>query len=275
MPAEDTKIKIGDYDTIMNDRHIFNQIVYTPLSEALKLLDERRKDKELVAKVEKLLKGDVPEILRNKRCAILCRQVATPNYENRRFIALAKENNLYPVFFEYHGDKFTSNNKYKHSLGQLQVQNKELTKEGDFHSEKITIVDFNKHNGKKLQEVKTLWNESLTDFHRKLFTAYDYNKEDFHFHDVSPWFKKKGGKATDYYTDLLLLFTCFGILFENFLTSKDTEGDFTKKIVLPAIEEIMNTIGVKPIIVPLESLELETDDFWLHHLPVIKKYIPK
>ncbi len=56
------EIKIGDYNTIMNDRNIFNQIVYTSLSEALRLLDERRKDPELMAKVGKLLKGDMPEI---------------------------------------------------------------------------------------------------------------------------------------------------------------------------------------------------------------------
>ncbi len=48
-------IKIGNYNTIMSDRNIFNQIVYTSLSEALRLLDERRKDPELIAKVEKLL----------------------------------------------------------------------------------------------------------------------------------------------------------------------------------------------------------------------------
>ena len=101
----------------MNDRNIFNQIVYTPLSEALLLLDKRRKDPELITKVEKLLKGDIPEILKNnKKYAVLFRQIATPNYETKRFIALAKENNLCPVIFEYHNDKFTSNNEFKHSL---------------------------------------------------------------------------------------------------------------------------------------------------------------
>ncbi|MFA6392497.1 MAG: hypothetical protein WCW54_00205 [Candidatus Paceibacterota bacterium] len=53
MPEDDKKISIGDYDTIMSDRNIFNQIVYTPLSEALRLLDERQKDPELMAKIEK------------------------------------------------------------------------------------------------------------------------------------------------------------------------------------------------------------------------------
>jgi hypothetical protein len=44
MSEDDKKISIGDYDTIMSDRNIFNQIVYTPLSEALRLLEERQKD---------------------------------------------------------------------------------------------------------------------------------------------------------------------------------------------------------------------------------------
>ena len=48
-------IKIGDYNTIMNDRNIFNQVVYTPLSEALRLLDERRKDPELSGFIHCLL----------------------------------------------------------------------------------------------------------------------------------------------------------------------------------------------------------------------------
>ena len=50
---EQKKTSIGDYSKIMSDRNIFNQIVYTPLSEALKILDERQKDKKLVTKVEK------------------------------------------------------------------------------------------------------------------------------------------------------------------------------------------------------------------------------
>ena len=35
---------IGDYNKIMSDRNIFNQIVYTLLSEALRFLGERQKN---------------------------------------------------------------------------------------------------------------------------------------------------------------------------------------------------------------------------------------
>ena len=56
----------NDYNKIMADRKLFNKTVYTPMSKALRLLDERRKDPELMAKVEKLLNGDIPEILKDR-----------------------------------------------------------------------------------------------------------------------------------------------------------------------------------------------------------------
>jgi len=40
MPVEQKKTSIGDYEKIMSDKNIFNQTVYTPLSEALHLLDK-------------------------------------------------------------------------------------------------------------------------------------------------------------------------------------------------------------------------------------------
>lgn len=257
----------------MEDRNLFNQIVYTPLSEALRLLDERRKDPELVAKVEKLLKGDIPEVLKNRKCAVLGRQIATPNHESRRFIAIAKENNLYPVFFEYLDDKFSSRNEFKHSLGQLHISQK-IGKKNGSTVERITIVDFNKHGSKKLREVKTFWDESLPDFHKKLFVAHNYDIKDFYSHDWSNWYKDNGKKPLDYYINLFLIFTCKGILFENFLISKDSEGNFTKEVVLPAIEKVINLVGVRPLLVPLEPLDLETDKLWYYHLPKTRELIP-
>ncbi len=257
-------VKIGDYNAIMNDRNIFNQIVYTPLSEALRLLDERRKDPVLMAKVEELLKGDIPEILKKKKCAVLFRQVATPNHETRRFISLAKENDLHPVICEYHDDKFTPENEFKYSLGKLTLHHG-TGRRGGSKNEFINIIDFNKSNGHKIKDIKTLWEDSLMDFHKELFIRHGYNPKDLDFYEASDWFQRKGGKPENYYLSLLTLFTCFGILFENFLTLKDTEEDFTKKVVLPAIEKVINLVGIKPLIVPLEPLDLETDELWYHH----------
>lgn len=266
-------IEIGDYNFIMSDRNIFNQIVYTPLPEALRILEERRKDPILVAKVEKLLNGHVPRIFKENKCGIMARQLATPNYDSRTFLSTVKENGLYPVFLEYFEDKFTSNNQYKHSLGQLQIQN-ENNKNNNECIEKITIIDFNKSNGKKIKEVKTLWGESLIDFHKKLFTSYGLNDE-VNFFNENDWYKKNiNEKPEDFYINFFLLVTCFGILFENFLISgDDNEINFTKNIVLPALKKVTEISGLKPLIVPVGDLDVETENFWLYHLPIVKKQI--
>ncbi len=262
---------IGDYNTIMSDHNIFNKVVYTPLSEALRILEERQKDPVLMQKVENLFAGKIPEILKIGRCAVIARQLATPNHESRMFINIAKENNLKPVFFEYKEDKFTSNNKYKHSLGQLHLSDS-LNSKGEDLVEKINIIDFNLHNGKKLSEIKTLWNESIVDFHKNLFSHYKI--DGVYFHDESAWYKENNADTIDFvYVNFFLLFTCYGILFENFLVSTDSEGEFTKNVVLPSIEKVIELTGVKPLIIPIGPLDIETDNFWYHHLPHIKDLI--
>ena len=263
-----------EYDQIMSDRKLFNEFVYTPLSEALKLLDERRTP-EIMHKVEKILNGNVPKILKKHKSSIICRQVATPNHESRMFIQISEENNLLPVFFEYLDDKFTSNNNYKHSLGQLHIQRDGSEKDGSPHFEKIKIIDFNVQNGKKMKEVTTLWDESLESFHKNLFEVYGYDRSNLHFHDVSEWFNNNGGKATEFYVNFITLFTCFGILFENFIFLEGSEGDFTRKVVLPAIKKATEITGMKPLIIPIGPIEIETDGLWFHHLPKIKKNILK
>jgi len=267
------KTSIGDFNKIISDRNIFNQIVYTPLSEALCLLEERKKDSELTKKVKKLLNNKIPEICKNKKCGIMARQLATPNYDSKMFISLARENNLRPVFLEYYGDKFASNNKYKHSLGQLHIQTK-IDKKGKECVEKITIIDFNKSNSKKLRDVKTLWGESLVDFHKSLFSLEEIKGSSF-IEEERDWYKKKKNeKPIDFYVNFFLLVTCFGVLFENFLISKyEDESKFTKNVILPALEKVINLTGTKPLIVPLSPLDLEEASFWYHHPAVIKSKI--
>ena len=265
---------VGDYNKIMSDRNLFNKVVYTPMSEATRLLDERRKNPELMAKVEKLLNGDIPEILKNKKCGVLCRQIVTPNHETTMFLSIAKDYNLLPFLFEYLDDKFTPENKFKHSLGQLHIQKKK-DKKGYVQVERITIVDFHKYSSKKLRDVKTLEGELLVDFHRKLFNVHNYNKEELNFFDGSNWYKKNGEKAIKYYVNFFLLCTCFGILFENFLIIDSEASKFTREIVLPAIEKVIDLTGVKPLITPIGPLEIEDDGLWYHHNYKIKKVLIK
>ncbi len=251
-----------DVDEIIKNNDLFNDFVYTPLSLALKILEERKKDVNLISKVHDLLNNNIPELLKNNKCGIMARQIATPNHENKRFISIAKDNSLCPVFLEYFDDKFTSNNKYKHSLGQIKVF-KNKNKNGEFTFKKINIVEFNSHNGKKLREVKTVWGESLVDFHKRLFDLSDI--KDFHFLNEVDWYEKNDEKLIDFYTNFFILLTCYGILFENFLSSNDSEGDFTRNIVIPTIKKVVELTGVKPLIVPSEPLDMEDEDFWYYH----------
>jgi len=265
-------ISLGDYNTILSDRSLFNQVVYTPLSEALALLEARKNDMELRKKVTALLKDDIPEMFKGeKKCAVQFRQIATPNVDGRNFLALAESANLQPVFFEYHEDKFSSNNNFKHSLGQLRLHHG-MSKNGDFRMEKVTVVDFNKHGGDKLKDVATLWAEPLIDFHRRLFDVHSIDTSNICFYEASNWFKRNGEKAMHYYSNFFLLFTCYGILFENFLTNGE-EGEFSKNIVLPAIERVMQETGVKPLIVPIPPMDMEEEDYWISYNPKVKELL--
>jgi hypothetical protein len=267
-------ISIGNHNKIMSDRNIFNQIVYTPLSEALRLLEERQKDPKLVAKVKKLLDGDIPKPLKNiDKYGVQFRQIATPNNEAEHFLKVANGFGLMPIFMEYHQDKFSSNNCYKRSLGQLNIQGK-CNKNDEFIVEKIGIMDFNKHNGKKLDEVVTHWNEPIIDFHRRLFNISNLKDQKYSFFDTSEWIKKHGTKPEDYYKQFLLLFVCHGILFENFLI-EGKDANFSRDIVLPAIESVINLTGIKPLIIPIGPLDMDNDNYWFYYHSDIRSGINK
>lgn len=263
--------KKWDYEKIMSDRKIFNETVYTTLSQAIEILEQRQKDTKLREKIEKILDNNIPEPLKEGKNAVQFRQIATPNHDTHWFVELTRDNKLKTVFFEYHSDKFTSNNDFKHSLGQLRIHEK-INKKGEFIEEKITILDFNKYNGEKFKNVMTLWSEPLVDFHRKLFDICGYDNKELCFFDASEWFKKNGPKAIDYYTNFLLLFICHGILFENFLLNGE-EGEFTKKILLPALEKATELAGEKPLIVPIPPMDNELDAHWVSYTTKIKKLI--
>src|SRR3989338_3713495 len=87
-----------------------------------KILKDRQKNKSLKEKIEKILKNNIPNPLKEEgQHGVRFRQIATPNHETHWFIELTRDHGLSTIFFEYYRDKFTSNNDFKHSLGQLRV----------------------------------------------------------------------------------------------------------------------------------------------------------
>jgi hypothetical protein len=147
-----------------------------------------------------------------------------------------------------------------------------LDKNNFFIKEKINIIDFNKNDGKKIRDVLTLSGESLVEFHKKLFNVYNINIKDFVFFDGSSWLRKMGGNAKEYYKKDLMLYICHGILFENFLSEGD-DGKFSKEILLPAIKEVKELSGCKPLIVPIPPMDIEDDDIWFSYDKKVKEYL--
>lgn len=252
-------------DELIADREKFTRFVYTPLDEALEEFKKRQNDKELSEVLQKLLPIGAPSPMKNSPKAVMFRQLVTPNYEIRRFLDLIDMvEELDPMFLEYAEDKFTDNNEWKYSLGKMSFYFGQGKKGGE-KIQRTRVIDFNSYRGKKLSEVKTLWGQSLIDFHHEFFLeAYGEILSEDSFFDGSDWFSRSGGQAIDYYKNFLMLFIRDGILFENFLLDTK-EVDFTRNVFLPAFIEATLESGVKPLIVALEPTDIESAEFWMCH----------
>jgi hypothetical protein len=258
-------VEIQFIDKLVSDRNAFNDFVYTSLESAQEQLDIRKNDLKLKEYINSNLTSGVPEIFASGKLAVLFRQIATPNYEVRRFVsivdALGKE--YKPLFFEYTEDKFTDNNEWKYNLCKMSFFAGK-GKKGGSKIERLNIIDFNSCRGKKLSEIVTIWGQKLTDFHRELVVNTYSHLDKNVFYDASGWFVKSGGNAKEYYAHFLRLFLQNGILFENFMLN-DMEISFTKEVFLPALIRIRNESGKKPLIVALEPTDIEGDNFWMCH----------
>lgn len=242
---------------LTKDKKAFNEFVYTPLDEAITELVRRTKDDSIST-----INNPISHIKAELK-AIIFRHVATPNYEIRRFISLVDGTTvLKPVILEYLDDKFTNLNEWKYSLGKLTFY-KGRDSKGGFKTESKSIIDFNKSNGKSISSLNTLWGESLVDFHHDKFKEV-YPKFHKNTFDMSDWLNKNGHSAKNYYISFLKIFIKHGILFEDFLLNGQ-ELEFTKKIILPALIKIRKETGLKPLIVSLESAEIDNNKFWLSH----------
>ena len=92
--------------------------MYSTLEEAKEEIWNRWNNTSLRKKAEDFL-GEVPEALYYKPCAIMLRQITTPNTEFQHFLHMAKQMQLTPVSLEYPEDKFVTTNAFKLSWGKM------------------------------------------------------------------------------------------------------------------------------------------------------------
>lgn len=261
----------ADVSSIVSDRKIFDDTIYTPLEVAWEELLQRRQDVELVKKVEDFLCGDVPEPLKDHPAAVLFRNLVTPNYEVRRFVSLINGyGKLRPLAFEYTADKFTSNNELKRMLGKMYFAHS-LGRKGGMNLDSINVIDFVASDGKPIKDVKTTWGQSLVDFHHD-FLKHCYPEMLLELFDASKWLKGKGKRAIDYYSPFFTLFIVHGILFENMMLD-EKELAFAKNVFVPAFLSVWKEFGVKPLIVALEPTDIEGDKFWMCYPSADMSYV--
>jgi len=250
-----------DIDQLILNRSKFNNFIYTPAKEAVKELERRRKDPKLNDMVDTLIDHDLPSPLVERVRAVLFRQLATPNFETRRFIAMIRPLRLEPLFWEYYDDKFTNYNEYKHSLGKMRFYSGK-GKKGGTKINRINVIDFNRYNGEKISTVLTLWDQSLIEFHHELLSS-TYNKfSPETFFESSNWFRNHGESADHYYIPFLSLFIKNAVLFETFLLN-ESEIKFTRNVFLPAFIEVWKRTGMKPLIVALEPAPSAENEYWV------------
>jgi hypothetical protein len=257
MPFDPPLIDIERYSSRQQS---FSDLVYTPLLEAREELRKRREDRGLTGRISEFLNGDIPAPLLEGPKALLFRQLCTPNYELRRFMDIAQEQHIEPLLFEYHEDKFTSRNPLKHALGKMR-----FSQDGPRSNVRTkTVIEFNKYEGRRIAEVRTVWNQDLIDFHHTL-VGVAFKDSHLSFFDASQWFQRGGVKASHYYLRYVALFVQHAILFENFVLADDAEFSFVESIFLPAFIEINRVFGYKPLIVPLLPIDTQADPYWISY----------
>jgi hypothetical protein len=255
-------------DLCLNSK-LFNDFVYTPLNQIRSELDVNCSNTKISDYIKRELPIGPPEFLNGKKFAFLSRDLATPNYETLRFLsAVDVLGDLTPLFWEYYMDKFTPNvNIYKYSLGKLTFY-KGLSNNGNENLSRISVVDFNIYNGKRISEINTLWGQSLIDFHHELIehTQLKIFTKEVKFFDASSWYLKSGNADVSvYYKHIMILFLTHGILFDDFLLHDPGELPFIKEVFLPAFIAIYKETGRKPLIVKLDPTDMEGKNFWFYY----------
>lgn len=278
MPPFNASIQQPTQQFESNDK--FNglrQLLYTPIEEAIPLLDSRKKQSHL-----KLPDFDIPAQLQpdskwayklpHTHTAAIIRHIGTPNHEMHRVMALCEQYQLNLLIMSFQEDKFSPNNACKYALGRMGFF-EGLGRQGGKKIRYSTIMDFNRYNGRPLRECRTFRGQPFLDFHHELlFQTFPQLGSDNLF-ECSEWFIHLRNESGNFYQTMLKLFLKHAILFETFVLS-GSELDFTLKKVLPVFQEIIDDFGIKPLIVQSDDPATEGDDYWQLYPEHLHEFAP-
>ncbi len=234
--------------------------LYTPIEEAGQILKERQTDPVLRAKIEETFSGGLPPLLADGPCAMIWRQIGTPDREFERFVDEAKKGGLAPVCLEYLEDKFSARNFTKYALTKLAIETG-TDKAGKTIVVHKQIIDFAGAEKKKLSELVTLWGEPLATFHHA-FLLERFPVMAGHIGDLSSWIRAQGTTPKEYYPAVFSLAIRHVVLFDDF-DLLDAENEFVSSVILPAFEHAEKMFGVRPLVARLAKTgEHANDPYW-------------
>jgi len=244
--------------------------IYTPLSEIKSELKRRRSDKELMNKVSCFFGSNAFFPIDDKPKAVLSRSIATPNNEVTYFLELTSALELDPLILEY-PDKFVAKNTDKYHLCKLYFM-RDAGGRKPLIIDTRKIIDFNNNEGKCFKDIKTIWGESIIDFHHRLFVSKHQNYEQ-NIVEFSKWFNRTRCISEYYYQHYLSLFICNAVLFENFILEDKEEICFIREKLIPSFNEVERVFGLKPLIFSLLPSRYTTSTRWFSYPESIKSLI--
>ncbi len=246
--------------------------LYTSLSEALLELERRRNDKKLQQKVNNYFASyPCPPELAVEPRIVMAPPLVSPNLELEYFLNVCESLSMRSIFYEFRKDKFVHLNFEKHYLGKLVFFRKNISGDNEITGS-MRIVDFEKDQGKPMDEIKTIQGENFVDFHHRLVSEY-LPHTNIEIHDFSEWFRNSCLFSPELpYLRYLGLFIRDGILFSNFVTEK-YQSSFTHDRVIPAFEKLKEVFGVSPLIVPIEPVETDSEPFWCYYPEEVRQFV--
>lgn len=244
--------------------------IYTNLTDASKEIKKRWDDVKLKRKVEEYLGGDIPEFLNQKPCLVLFRNIATPNNEVSIMIDFAIKSGLDFIVLEFTKDRFVAFNKDKQLLVAPSIYMGK-SNHGKDRIYKMQVTDVNESQGKTFNEIKTIWGESLVDFHHMILKQ-RYPETTGKVFEFSGWLENHGGRAKEYYKQFIALFIRNCVLVECFGSAKD-EVVFFNSIFKPSFDIVKKEFDLKPLIVELSTHDSLTNQIWWYYRDSIKDLI--
>lgn len=231
--------------------------MYTDAKAVGRILGERRKNHRLAKEVLDYLGGRLPDGWpADKPIATINRYMATARVEDIVFSHAARSIGLRPFWPTYLDEQFTITNPEKVSCLRPTIQRPKQQVTRSWLTRSHQSLE-----GKPLGEIR-LGGNGLQDIHQEVRDVVLESEVAGNVFDISAWNTWQAQrfghpddgspKAKFYYTAVMALYVCNGVLFEDFDDGPNVGtglGQFVSSVIRSAFEEVTSLFGMQPLVV--------------------------